>query len=900
MPPFYASSRWAGTRAIQERFSRPGPAAPGPSNTPQTHDEAILSPRTRLLLALAAGAAPASLVAQASTPPAERPADEAQPAPVSDDSEDSAGDEEEIVVTGARQRGAVLGDIPAEVSFSGRQVRALGAGTLAEVLEAISPQTRSGRGRGEGQPVILLNGQRISGFSEIRDIPPEAIVRIDVFPEEVALKYGYRADQRVVNFVLRRRFRAITTQVEGGASTAGGRETFGPDVSYLKIGAKGRLNLAGEYDHNEPLLESERGIVQANPAPGVDLGRYRTLLPQTDAVTLNGTVNRRLSETMAATLNARLEAQNSHALLGLPRPALTPPALERETQTRNGHAGLAVNGAARPWQWSVTGNYDRNTSDTTTDTATGSDRGKSLSQVGSLELVANAPVAELPAGAVSTTLRAGFDLRGLESETLRSGIIQTSNLSRRRGTGQINVDVPIASKRRGAWGALGNMSANMNVEIEQLSDFGTLRTLGAGLNWSPLDAVNLRVSWTDEDGAPSMEQLGGPVLSTAGVRVFDFVRGETVEVTRTDGGNRNLGADNRRVWSLGANLRPPIGDRLDFNLSANYTASRTENPISAFPAATAQVEAAFPERFTRDSSGRLSAIDTRPVNFARNKSSLLRWGFNLGIPLGPPPPQGGFGGRFGQRGGGARQGGQAASGQAASGQPGARPAEPQSGQPPVRGEGVQGGPAQRGESGAPAGPNGRGAGPRGPGGGGAGGRGGFGGFGGPGGGRSGRIQLSLYHTWRLVDETLIAPGLPVLDFLGGSPAGNRGGRPRHELEFQGGVFKNGLGARLTANWQSSTFVRGGTGSGLASTSGDLFFSNYSTVNLRLFADLGLQPFAREHPFLRGTRITLAIDNLLDTRQQVRDSSGATPLTYQPGYIDPVGRSFRLSIRKLFF
>jgi hypothetical protein len=146
---------------------------------------------------------------------------------------------------------------------------------------------------------------------------------------------------------------------------------------------------------------------------------------------------------------------------------------------------------------------------------------------------------------------------------------------------------------------------------------------------------------------------------------------------------------------------------------------------------------------------------------------------------------------------------------------------------------------------------------------------------------------------------LIRPGVPELDFLDGSAGSSRGGRPRHELEFQGGIFKNGLGARLTANWQKATFVRGGPALG-GGTGDDLFFEDFATVNLRLFADLGLQKFARERPFLRGMRVSLSIDNLFDARQQVRDGLGTVPLSYQPGYLDPLGRSVRLSVRKLFF
>jgi hypothetical protein len=147
---------------------------------------------------------------------------------------------------------------------------------------------------------------------------------------------------------------------------------------------------------------------------------------------------------------------------------------------------------------------------------------------------------------------------------------------------------------------------------------------------------------------------------------------------------------------------------------------------------------------------------------------------------------------------------------------------------------------------------------------------------------------------------LIRPGVPELDFLDGSAAGSRGGRPRHEIELQSGVFRNGLGARLTGTWQSATFVRGGAVAGGGSGS-DLFFSDYATFGLRLFADLGQQrSLAREHPFLRGMRVILTVDNILDARPQVRDRLGVTPLSYQPGYLDPLGRTVRLTVRKLFF
>jgi len=54
------------------------------------------------------------------------------------------------------------------------------------------------------------------------------------------------------------------------------------------------------------------------------------------------------------------------------------------------------------------------------------------------------------------------------------------------------------------------------------------------------------------------------------------------------------------------------------------------------------------------------------------------------------------------------------------------------------------------------------------------------------------------------------------------------------------------------------------------------------------------------PFLRGTRLTFSVTNLFNERVRVTDALGETPVSYQPDYLDPLGRSVRISIRKSFF
>lgn len=802
---------------------------------------------------LFASAAPCAVLAQ--TPPPSSTAAEAQagiaePSEAELDAEDEANLVEEVVVTAGRPRGeAEVGIIEPEVQLNPADIRATGAGSLAELLEAIAPQVQSGRGRGGERPVILLNGRRISGFREIQGLPPEAILRVDILPEEAALRYGFRADQRVVNFVLRPRFRAITAELEGGGPTAGGRAEAEADVNVLRLNPNGRWTVDLEHERGSSLLESERDLTAATAGP--DTRPFRTLIPETQETTVNGTLNRVIGD-ISATLNASVTDTDSRSLFGLATDG-SGAALRREQDARTARVATALNGDVGDWRWSFTGGYDHARSETVTDPRAGAaaverDRGESLNQAANAELVLNGSPLTLPAGEVSATIRALAEARRFESETRRAGLTTTTDLGRDRGALQASLDLPIASERNGVLQPLGDLSANVNLEVEQLSDFGTLRTLGGGLIWSPRDRLQFIASFTDEDGAPSVNQLGDPVLLTPGAQVLDFRTGQTVEVNRLDGGNADLLADNRRTTKLGATWRPRSeSGRSDLSLTAEWTRTVIDDPISSLPAATPEIETAFPERFMRDAAGRLIQVDVRPLNFQSSETEQVRYGFNWSRRIGPEP-QRGAGGRFGS--------------------PGAR-----------------GGPAPGG--GLPGQGQGRGQG--------GGGFGRGGGFGGPPG--AGRATLALYHTIRLKDEILIRDGVPALDLLNGSAADGGGGRSEHQLQLQAGLFRNGLGARVDANWRSGTFVNGDAAFG----SDRLDFSDLTTVNLRLFADLGQRrEWVQRRPWLRGARVGLEVDNLFDDRVEVRDAGGLIPRSYEADRLDPEGRVVRLSVRKVFF
>jgi hypothetical protein len=156
------------------------------------------------------------------------------------------------------------------------------------------------------------------------------------------------------------------------------------------------------------------------------------------------------------------------------------------------------------------------------------------------------------------------------------------------------------------------------------------------------------------------------------------------------------------------------------------------------------------------------------------------------------------------------------------------------------------------------------------------------------------LNFSLTDTITLTDRLALGGGAPTLNYLGGETLSGTGGRSRHQVEAEAGYYNNGLGARVTTNWRSASRVRGGV------AGDDLRFGSYGTVDLRLFANLGERlDLVAKSPFFIGSSVRVELNNLFNARPSVRTASGSTPLAYQPGRLEPIGRTVGISFRKLF-
>ena len=792
--------------------------------------------------------------------------------------EETAGSE--IVVTGTRVRGAVVTDLPPVAELTAQDVEGYGAESLDELLTLLAPDVGSARGRGSGRPVILLNGRRISGFRELRDIAPEAVERVQIFPEELALQYGYRPDQRVVNIILKANYASAFVDTEYGQPFAGGRGRYEVSTNLTRIGQNGRFVANIEYEHANRLSEAERDITVEPGA--INETAFRTLLPDYDRMEFGATWSRSLSETTELSLNGNYQIEDLNGFVGLPQaefavpgtspfapggvdttvarafPGLGPLTREQQVGTLEGSASLTGQWDGG-WRWSVTSNYSNILTRTETerridsaalaaDVAAGIadpfaadfgsglaigapdvSRGRSQAST-SLATLSGQPF-DLPAGPVTMTLRAGLNLNWLDSRTRLSTGITEGSLHRRDVNGAVNIDLPIADADSDVLPFLGRLSINGNVGYAELSDFGGLVEFGAGLNWSPIAEVTLIASYIGDETAPAITDLGNPVIVTPDVSVYDFTRGEATRVSVIGGGNPLLPAESKRDVRLALNWEADsVADGLRFE--TEYLRNRSQGVTSAFPLLTPEIEAAFPDRVVRGPDGTLVSIDRRPVAFDRVASDRIRTSIRYRGRIGGDSDRGG-----GEGGG-----------------PGAG-----------RGEGGGGGPAARFLPG--------GGGPRG-----------------------GRWNVSLSHTYRLLEEVTIGPGIPTLDLLDGSATGSNGGAARHSIELEGGAFYKGFGFRLNGSYTGPSRVDGDPATG----SSDLAFSDLVTVNLRAFVNFDQQASVVEAiPLLKGARLTFRIDNIFDDIQSVTDANGTVPVAYQPGFLDPLGRTFEIDFRKRF-
>ncbi|MGB3470157.1 MAG: hypothetical protein WBA51_04990 [Erythrobacter sp.] len=647
-------------------------------------------------------------------------------------------DPNEIVVRRQRSRGDIEFEAIPERSFAPLDIGAYGASNVEELIEALGAQVASPLSQSDAAPVLLLNGKRVANPIEVFAIPTEAIERLEQFSEQVAAQYGLRADVKVLNIVTLEQFSSVYASGGGKFATEGGTSSFLGSTDLFQIDGDTRLSLGFNYLQSGALTESERDVIQ--PDGREDLASVRTLLPDSELISLNANLARPLSDTITASISGRFEDQSFDSFIGFEQGSILTLLNNNEQMEIGGN----IAGQFSDLLLSLNVNYSELENSNLIVSA------DSRNIIDSSVFERQDVVADLTASGSLGALKSGFVIGSvifeastsdIETSALRATPGSISERARDSAGISLNLDVPISSEQSN----IGRVATSYNVAFTSLSDVENAYRVNARATWTPSKFLSASVSFANENTPPSLEQLGNPTLLSPNVRTLDFITGETVDVDYLTGGNDALINQERTDFQASASFVP--FESINFSINATFTSTEIDDAIAAFPLLTSSVTNAFADRFARGPDGQLLGIDIRPINFAKSRQDQIFWGFSFSRPLGKISE------------------GQAPVGRVNRTVEELRRDYPDSVIFTVPGNSSL---ARQAEN------------------------------------LTSRVFFNLYHTWFTLDEITLVPNSPALNLLDGDAVDFLGGRRQHEIEFDAGLYKGGFGARIEVEWRSST------------------------------------------------------------------------------------------------
>lgn len=825
--------------------------------------------------------------------------------------------QEEIIVTGQ----ALFRDIRPERDLDEDSIEGYGESTVDGLLGEL--QLELGE---EEQPLIIVNGERMNGLDEIGALPVEVLRNVKVLPRGSAVRAGGRSGQRVISLTLKPTLRTATLTAAPKVATEGDWHSVRGEAILTRLHGSTRANIAFRTRADSSLLESERDIIQpaqrlSNAIPGnvigypdllgeidpvlsdaageivtvtpiplnadptiedfaananqpaiTDIGEFRSLRPKVRNYDLNGTFGTRIAPWLTSTATIRLSRNNSVSKRGLP-PALfilSPdnPAspfstdvglayfgeepLRFRSRRDNGEGNLTFN--ARFGRW--TGNLNARHSQSRDVT-----RNERPDQFGAIALADSIdPFASNPADllAIRTDRSKARSIGNLAVLTM-TGPAVTLPAGEVQATGEGR----LVWTRLDSESSFSGISTDRNFHRSEQSVRGALDVPLTSVETGFLSEVG-DLNVTAEYAHVHFSDAGTLHHHTIGLtwepRPLLRLRAEIDKTDRPPSiqtlGNPTLVTPNVRVFD------PLTGQTVDVvqitggdpSLDPETTKiRRLSGLLTLIPRLNLQLNGEYTDT---DSHNFLSSLPEAsgavmlafPDRFVRDSNGVL-----VTADLRPVN----FDSHREKR----LRYGLSLNTQIGGGRPAARVS---SGAPSEDGadDVVEETPAARTEPARRSRP-------------------------------ATRLQLTVNHSLVFSDKIEIRPELPSVDLLEGGAIGIAGGRVRHQLDGTAAITSRGLGARLGMSWRGSSTLDARIGGQIE----ELDFSPLLLINFRAFVDASRLFGA--NVWTRRTRLSLNIANLLNDRQEVRDTLGDTPLQYQPGYRDPIGRTFELELRKSF-
>ncbi|WP_320453845.1 TonB-dependent receptor domain-containing protein [Sphingomonas sp. CFBP8993] len=824
----------------------------------------------------------------------------------------------EVTVTGKRIPGSAIGAVAPVAVLDAQALEAMGATSLSDLLKKMKALTGSSSG---GEPVMLLNGRRIAGFADIQALPYEAMEKVEVLPEQEAARFGYPPTVRVLNFITKKKFRAVTVNMLPGLATDGGGQTNMAEVTSARIDGPRRLTFSASHFRQNPVLQSQRAITPdpdvlyattgnvtgvngaaldprldalagrtvtmagvpidpaargvlgayANSPAGItDLGPYRTLQQRTDTIHAEVGLASPLTKSVSGALTLSMDATRNKGLNGLAPALLRVPGglgvfpfaddtllyrylpdsvLHQRSTSMTLHAGGTLTGNIRRWSWAVTGNYDRLVARNTSETG-------------------------VPLGGLQDAIAAGGDpMAAIDPAT---ATLRTRNRSRAASD-----TIGIKATANGPVFRLpaGEAQLTVTTDYSRIDSSATtnLALVAGGAAAAPIEGVGRTIRGASVNAAVPLASAREGSLSFLGELQLSALAG----VSQVSDFGR-LSTSN-----LGLNWTPFRPLQLNASINVDQTAPAVTQLVA--PVLTTPNTPFFD--YVTGRSTLVTTIFGGNPDLAPEKRRITTLGLSVQpikdkeIRLGVDYVDTRIDNQAASL-GGATQAFQRvfpdlfvrdALGQLTSvdlrpvnlafererklrmsvnfsGPLGKVPPPPA---PPAPGAA----PAAAKTTPPPRPPK-----------------------------RPPYLWVSATTNYRLEDRLTLRTGGPVLDLLDGATLNGTGGRPRWDVDLNANLSYGPTSLGLYGRIQGPTRIRSDIAASDLRFSGRNWLVVYTSVDVHKLVDKA---------WTDKMRINLTVENLLNDRINVTDRNGNIPNRFQPAFIDPIGRSIRLGVRKLF-
>lgn len=414
-------------------------------------------------------------------------------------------------------------------------------------------------------------------------------------------------------------------------------------------------------------------VTGANAVNPSGQSRYRTLRGESRPIDVNLTANKQLDEWLSLSVNGRLNWSTTENLSGLPSARFTVPMinpyspfsrnvvialndparpLTNRSEVQSQALSATLNGQRGAWHLAFTANWDHRDSTflsqftgalgpvATVGSETNPFAGglaatipvserQSISSLSNTQLLleTQGPITDLWAGPLSGRTYMSVSWLNFSAEDTTG----PRSLDRREVAARGGISLPLTSRQFGFLPMLGESQFDIDYGAADLGKFGTLTRRSLALNWQPIPWLRLVALDSREERAVAADLIAAPLVVTPNVPYFDPLTGQTVDVTTINGGSSNLADEDYRTRSIALTITPD--KKRAVALNAEYVVNDTRNQVGALPLPSSAVVAAFPDRFIRDSGGELVTVDSRSINFARQRTEALRLGLRFAVPL---------------------------------------------------------------------------------------------------------------------------------------------------------------------------------------------------------------------------------------------------------------------------